>query len=346
MRESTARGLHRRAYECSILKANVVPTVFLPNCNKLQVVGEAATFVSGSTASELSAKLDGLTATGLVWIPGVAGTEAKSLLELQPTIEWLHSFSAGVDTLVPHLDSGRQVATTNGRGAFSSSLAEYVFAGALHFNKQLSRSERNLRLKKWDQFTMPVLRGKTMGFVGYGHIAKETAKLARAFGMRVIACRRSLERDPDVDAIYSPEDRLTLFLEADFVVCSLPGTAETRDFCGVAEFGAMKESAVFISIGRGAAVDEDALYAALRDNRIAGAALDVFKTEPLPRDSPLWELGSDKLVLTPHNADLTEDYFVLGWSVWRENFEALQRAKASAQTTIHWITPFDSARGY
>ena len=139
------------------------------------------------------------------------------------------------------------------------------------------------------------------------------------------------------DHVYGIEERARLFAESDFVVCALPGTAETADFCGAAEFGAMKETGVFISIGRGLAVDEAALAEALLAKRIAGAALDVFKVEPLPQESKLWEC--DNLVLTAHNADFTEDYFELGWSVWRANLDGIR-----AGTGV--VTPVSKTAGY
>ena len=152
---------------------------------------------------------------------------------------------------------------------------------------------KNQEAKRWDPFVMDVVAGKTVGFVGYGHIAQQTAVLCKALGMRIIACRRSSGGEDVVvpSQTYAPADRLKLFAEADYVVCSLPGTAATQDFCGAAEFGAMKSSGVFVSLGRGAAVDEDALVDVLQKGQIRGAALDVFKEEPLPASSPLWTIG-------------------------------------------------------
>ena len=117
----------------------------------------------------------------------------------------------------------------------------------------------------------------------------------------------------------------------------LPGTPETYDFCGAAELAAMKRSAIFISLGRGSVVDEDALADALSSGAIAGAALDVFKTEPLPKTSRLWHCQN--LLLTAHNADFTDDYFRLGWAVWKENLDALLADKPPA-------TPVDRLAGY
>jgi len=288
--------------------------------------------------------------SAIVWIsPG----NVKCLEELVTScpITWLHSFSAGVDHIGPFIKQylqGTDIVLTNGRGAFSNSLAEYVMAGALYFNKQWARSQENKRLKKWDKFVMPQLDGKTMGFVGFGHIAKVTAKIAKhGFNMKVIALRRNPNKDDHdglVETTFGYENKLELFKQSDFVVCVLPGTPETQDFVSKAEFAAMKSDSVFISIGRGAAVDEAALLDALNTGSIAGAALDVFKQEPMPPENPLWE--APNLHITAHNADLTHDYFELGWEIWRKNLDAFKSGKHARDGGAAMYTPVDKAAGY
>ena len=300
-----------------------------------------ATLINAATAQELQNKAEAIDA--LVWVPGVAAAEVTRAFEtLKP--QWVHSFPAGVDGLSGFLTSdelkARPVPVSNGKGAFSSSLAEYVIASIMHFTKQVPRCLTNQREKRWDPFVMDVVAGKTVGFVGYGHIAQQSAVLCKALGMRIIACRRS-EGGNDIVVpaqTYAPDQRLKLFEESDYVVCSLPGTAATKDFCGVDEFKAMKSTGVFVSLGRGAAVDEDALVDVLQKGQIRGAALDVFKEEPLPSSSPLWDLG-DKILITAHNADLTEDYFDLGWAVFADNYR-------SFVDEVPFKTPIDVSRGY
>jgi len=241
-----------------------------------------ATLIHASTADELKKKTETLDA--LVWVPGVAASEVTAAFDAcQP--RWVHSFPASVDGLSGFLASAslaaRPVPVTNGRGAFSSSLAEYALTAILYFTKQVPRCLGNARSQTWEPFVMDVVRGKTVGFVGYGHIAQATAALCKALGMRVVACRRSCGADDTVTVTYAPEDRLKLFAESDYVICFLPGTSATLNFCGAAEFGAMRPNAVFVSLGRGAAVDEDALADALKAGKLRGAALDVFKEEPL-----------------------------------------------------------------
>ena len=300
-----------------------------------------AELINAATAQELQAKASSIDA--LVWVPGVAAAEVTRAFEtLRP--QWVHSFPAGVDGLSGFLSSealqSRKVPVTNGKGAFSSSLAEYVITAIMHYTKQVPRCLTNQRDKKWDPFVMDVVAGKTVGFVGYGHIAQQSAVLCKALGMRVIACRRGQGGDDVVvpSQTYAPDQRLKLFEESDYVVCSLPGTAQTLNFCGAQEFGAMKSTGVFVSLGRGAAVDEDALVDVLSKGQIRGAALDVFKEEPLPSTSPLWDLG-DRILITAHNADLTEDYFDLGWAVFADNY----RSFASGEPLS---TLIDVSRGY
>jgi len=171
---------------------------------------------------------------------------------------------------------------------------------------------------------MNTLRGKIIGMVGFGDIGVEVAKKAKiGFEMRVIALRRDPSKgDADglAEKVFAYKERLDFFRRADFVVCSLPGTDDTINFCGEDEFNAMKSSATFVSIGRGTAVCESALYNALRSGSIANAALDVFQNEPLPRDSPLW--GLHNLLITAHNAHYTCPRFSQAYEVWRKNYIA------------------------
>lgn len=259
-----------------------------------------------------------------------AGGNAALISELWPLcpkVKWVHSLAAGVETVVPLLNSlprGPETPLTNAKGAFSRSLAEYSLMAMLHFNKQLPRLQANREGKKWERFTMNELAGQTVGFVGFGDIAQATARACKAFGMRIVALRNSRGAQSDLtDAVYysdSAADRLEVFRQSDHVICSLPGGAATAKFCGKDEFAAMKPSGVFLSIGRGTCVDEEALVAALTENRIAGAALDVFAVEPLPADSGLWTCPN--LILSPHNADLTVTYIKQTWDVFLEKLTA------------------------
>lgn len=243
-----------------------------------------ANFVIGHDAASLDPHLLPL-AEALLVLPydQAAVTGAGELLRggRLPKVRWVHCYTAGVDKLSgfmsgPLAEAGLPL--SNGRGAFSSSLAEYAMMAALHFNKQVPRCQANRAGKQWEKFQMPVLRGQTLGLLGFGDIAKHTATLARAFGMRVIALRRNAGTiDPDsalLDLTLGPyqgpileSHKRALLEQSDLVVSTLPGTPESHHFMSREEFGIMKPGATFVSVGRGSVVDEAALAAALGSPR-------------------------------------------------------------------------------
>mmetsp|Transcript_8134 Transcript_8134/g.15089 ORF Transcript_8134/g.15089 Transcript_8134/m.15089 type:complete len:364 (+) Transcript_8134:40-1131(+) len=296
-------------------------------------------FVLGNSEADFPADIRQELKAFIYVIPGSLDT-LKAVWQASDGAEWVHSFYTGIDALKPFTSTSLRDGQilTNARGAYSESLAEWSLTSCLYFNKQIQRVQANKGKKHWDKFVMGSLYGKTIGFVGFGHIAQTTAKLARAFGMNVVALRNNPDLlSPLADEVYGFEKRFEMLGKCDFVVCSLPGTEQTDKFMGQDEFEAMQPSAVFISIGRGIAVDEDALNRALDSKSIAGAALDVFRTEPLPVTSALWD--RENVLLTAHNADYTEDYFRRGWEVWMENFEAYTNKQPL-------VTPVDYVAGY
>lgn len=267
-----------------------------------------------------------------------------------PKLKWVHSMAAGVDTLVPvmnNLPGGPEMPLTNAKGAFSRSLGEYCIAAMMHFNKQIPRLQSNKDGKIWDKFIMGELHGLTVGFIGFGDIAQTTARLCKAFGMRVMALRntRGLPGNDLADVVCYASDakdgtaKEEVFRHSDFVICSLPGGSGTYHACGAAEFMVMKPSSVFVSIGRGSCVDEAALVETLQQKKIAGAALDVFETEPLPAKSPLWEL--DNVLLSPHNADLTSTYMKMTFDVFMEKITTFTSSGVSGFDAM-----VDKKKGY
>lgn len=263
----------------------------------------------------------------IMWVPPARLETMMSVFdEYKDQIKWVHCFWTGVDSMKEFTDSRLidrpDIPLTNGKDAFSSSLAEYALLAALHFNKQVPRLQANRLDKKWERFPMSVLRGKVLGIIGFGDIAKATARLAKAFGMNVLVLRRDISQGGegvvDDSSVFGFDGRFDLLQQSDFVVSVLPETSSTTNFCGKEEFAAMKPSSVFISLGRGTTVDEDALYDVLRTGRIRGAAVDVFHTEPLPATSPLWDL--DNILISSHNADFTDDFYSLGYEVWQQNY--------------------------
>jgi phosphoglycerate dehydrogenase-like enzyme len=243
-------------------------------------------------------------------------------------LQWVHSLSAGLEnSLFPELVAS-PLPMTNSRGVFARSLAEWVITGCLYFDKFLPRLMAQKAASEWKAFDIEELHGKTMGIVGYGKIGQLSAARARAFGMKVIALRKRPELsagDPNIDATYTPDRLQDLMAESDFVVCAAPLTPDTEGLISAPMISAMKPTSVFINVGRGAVVDEAALIAALQEKRIRGAALDVFTTEPLPKDSPLWNL--ENVLISPHCADHTATWLYEAMDFFIANFERFAKGE-------------------
>mmetsp|Transcript_44105 Transcript_44105/g.93889 ORF Transcript_44105/g.93889 Transcript_44105/m.93889 type:complete len:445 (+) Transcript_44105:102-1436(+) len=235
------------------------------------------------------------------------------ILHKFPSIEWIHVRSAGIDFLesdeLPGITKRRIM--TNAKGQFSSSLAEYVMMACSYFAKNIPMLLEQKGAKVWNDFDIEELRGKTMGIVGYGDIGRATARLASVYGMKVVALRRNPAKsklDPICDEVYGT-GKLSLqrlMSVSDYVVCSAPSTVETRGMVNADAFKASKKNQVFINLGRGPVVDENALVESLKNGTLRGAALDVFATEPLPKDHPFWNLQN--ILISPHNMDKTATF--------------------------------------
>jgi phosphoglycerate dehydrogenase-like enzyme len=219
-----------------------------------------------------------------------------------PRLRWIQLSSSGVGHLVERMGPGdRPIVVTNAAGVHATPLAEFVLFAMLYFAKRMPRVLADQRRHHWERFALDTLPGKTLGIVGFGHVDRAIARLARGAGLRIVAVRRTsaLSGSPDVDVVYPPAGLRTLLHESDYVVLIVPLTPETTGLLGKAELSAMKSGAVLINVGRGQLVDEPALVDALRSGHLGGAALDVFASEPLPASSPLWDLPN--VLVTPHS---------------------------------------------
>ncbi|HYK74296.1 MAG TPA: D-2-hydroxyacid dehydrogenase [Pseudoneobacillus sp.] len=228
-------------------------------------------------------------------------------LQEDSKLRWLQTWSAGVNNLpLAELESRRiQVTSANGVHAFP--ISETIFALMLALTRKIHTYVRNQQTKTWHHSGLKLeLHEKTVGIIGVGAIGKETAKLAKAFGMKVLGIRHSGVAEDFVDEMYTTENLNTILPQCDYVVVTLPLTKETYHLFGAEQFNLMKPSSFFINIGRGEIAVEEELIEALREGKIAGAGLDVFEKEPLPEDNPLWEL--ENVIITPHTAGSTEKY--------------------------------------
>ncbi len=230
----------------------------------------------------------------------------KDLNARTPKLKWLHLGTAGFDYLFGSGFLERGISITNSSGVAAIPVSERALEMIMSLAKERRALVKQQEEKAWKRMNPAELYGATVGIISLGRIGSEIAKRAKAFGMRVIGTRRTAagEKAENVEQVY-PISRLNdLLAESDYVVLTLPSTAETKKLIGEAQLKAMKKSAFLINVARGDVVDEQALIAALRDGTIAGAALDVFDKEPLPADSAFWELPN--VLISPHVAGYAE----------------------------------------
>lgn len=240
-------------------------------------------------------------------------------------LKWFHTFSAGVDSPAFQVIIDRGTILTNSSGASAPSIAQYVLAMMLYRSKPIEAWRTQQQRREWTQVPGSDLTGKTAGIIGTGAIGGEVARLAKAFNMRTIGARRSMRKPRYIDEL-TPSSRLEPLLSAsDFVVLACPLTAQTEGLIGEAELRQMKPTATLINVARGRVVREDALVRALQDGWIAGACLDVFATEPLPGDSPLWDMPN--VAVTPHNSGISPLNMERAMAVFVENLERLLTGK-------------------
>ncbi len=237
-------------------------------------------------------------------------------------LRWVHSPAAAVHQLVIPEIAASDVVVTNARAVHGPVVAEHAIAMVLALAKKLPQAMRFQARHAWAQQPLWVeqpapreISGATLGLIGVGSIGAEVARLASGLGMCVVAVREHPERAAEhVKRVYNSDRLDDMLTEADYVVIAAPLTPQTRAIINADRLAKMKPDACLINVARGALVDEPALTEALGMRRLAGAALDVFSTEPLPPDSTLWDL--DNVLITPHTAAVTE-------RLWNRHFELL-----------------------
>ncbi len=254
----------------------------------------------------------------------IIGRRVPADLSRVPRLRWLQVGSAGVDHLAADPPWAKSITVTNGRGVFAIPIGEYVSGAILRINQPTRRWEADQAAHAWpldDEPTASIVRGRTAVLVGYGSIGREVARQLAALGLRVIAVKPRPDvradssyrvpgtGDPDgsiPDRIVGVEALRDVAAEADYLVLTLPLTAESRHVIDAPVLAALPATAWLINVSRGALVDEDALLTALRGGRLAGAVLDVFSQEPLPPDHPLWD--APNVTITPHVSGATSRF--------------------------------------
>jgi phosphoglycerate dehydrogenase-like enzyme len=247
-------------------------------------------------------------------------------------LRWVQSPAVGVGSLMfPELLASDVVITT-ARGIRARAIAEHVLGVAIALARRLPDAFRAQAEHRWAQDELEsaairTLEGMRMGIVGLGAIGSEVARLGAAFGLSISAIRRRAGRPgpPGLQKIWPPDRLLDLLAESDLVVVAAPHTPETKHLIGSRELRAMKRGAFLINVSRGKLVDDAALIAALVDGHLAGAALDVFTSEPLDRDSPYWDLPN--VIVTPHTSGAMQDYWTPLVALFSENLRRFERGE-------------------
>lgn len=245
-----------------------------------------------------------LASADVLWDFPAVGSGTPGILEMAPKLSWVQTTSAGVGQLVKNLglvDSDVMVTTAS--GVHARPLAEFAFMALLSHVKELKRLQRDQQARRWDRFCTDELDGKTLAIIGPGRIGRQVAAIGKAFGMRVLALgsRGGEERlaELGVDAVFTRDQLHAMLGLADAIVLSCPHTPETENLVDAAAFAAMKPGVMLVNIARGQVVDEPAMIDALASGQVGFAALDVFATEPLPADSPLWTM--ENVLVSPHS---------------------------------------------
>lgn len=289
------------------------------------------------------------------WSPGDAAVAKADRLR------WIHAPSAGIGAYLTPAFRARAVTLTNSRGVHAVPIAEHVIGMLTALARRLKQAVVEQTTTGMDRERWGVgaeipeeLNGKTLGIFGYGAIGREVARRARAFGMRVIALRRRSRgvdewdpeflrtiglpvEEPALDAALGPDDWDRFLAESDAVVVAAALTPETEGRFDARALARMRPGSWIVNVARGKIVREDALIAALRDGPLAAAALDVFETEPLPRESPLYTL--DNVILTPHVSGLSRGFWPRAMSLFRANLDRDGRG-------LPLWNRVDPARGY
>lgn len=267
------------------------------------------------------------------------------LLDKFPSVEWVHTRSAGIDfissqNLFDKLNSA-DIQLTNAKGMFSSTLAEYCMLACSYFSKDLPRLMRNKNEANWEQYPVLELRGSTLGVVGFGDIGRASAKLAKAYGMKVLGLKRTVPEsfsDDCCDEIFDLSGLVDVVQRSDYILVSTPLTEQTRGLISKEVLSHCKKTAVIINVGRGPIIDEEALIKALESGAIKGAGLDVMTVEPLPKESKLWNLPN--ILLSPHNMDMTLTFMQESTEFFiNENLPRFVRE-------IELLNPVDKRAGY
>lgn len=261
------------------------------------------------------------------------------LLRDAPTLRWFQSHGVGVDGLLNEEIVNSDLILTNGASLHTVPMAEMVMALILAATKRLPEHAFDQQARRWGRLPKRELRGSTVGIVGMGRIGEEVGRLCAAFGARVLGLRRSppAEPPPGVERVFGADGLDQLLAASDYVVLTLALNPTSQGLLGRREIGLMKRTAILVNVARGDVIDETALTEALRDGRLGYACLDTFQKEPLPTDSPLYDLPN--VFITPHNSASSPHMEERVIELFLDNLGRFVRGE-------HLLNVVDKRRGY
>ena len=238
-------------------------------------------------------------------------THLTDLPDLAPNIKWIQATSAGIGQMVKRLEYDKRMPETiftTASGIHSQPLAEFCLMSMLMYSRGLTRMLEMQAQKHWERYAGTDLVGKTVVIIGMGNIGQRVTEIAKVFGMKVIGIKRTVS-DLDItgmqaDQIVPTTKMKDVLKQADYLILCMPHTTETEHMIGETELNLLPKDAILINIARGTVVDELALIKSLQDGHLGGASLDVFATEPLPEDSPLWSMSN--VLVSPHSGSTSE----------------------------------------
>lgn len=247
-------------------------------------------------------------------------------------LRWVQSLTTGTDAILKLKALKKSVLVTSTRGMHGPQMSELVFLHMLALSRDFPRMLANQKKGQWERWPQPLLWGKTVVIVGVGAISEALAPRCKAFGMNVVGVSSSGRQPAGFDRMFKRAQLAQAAALADFLVLIVPLSPETENLVNAEVINAMRPDAFLVNVARGGVLDEVALVAALRDKRLAGASLDVFRQQPLPSDHPLWR--EDRLIITPLVGGMSNIYLEQAYPIVRDNLRHFLAGQLSAMTNL------------
>ncbi len=257
---------------------------------------------------------------------------SDALVRAMPKLRYLCAMSAGLDRLETLTALKPEVRVTSGRGIHGPQMSELAFLSMIALSRDFPRMQSNQRRHAWERWPQKLIYSKTAVIAGIGPIAEELAARCKAFGMRLVGVSDARSEAPYFDAMMPRAQLTEAAALADFLIVLVPLTAKTRHMIDAQVLAAMKPTAVLINLARGPLIDEPALIARLKAGQLGGAALDVFETEPLPPDSPLWDMPN--VIITPRIGGMSDTYPEQVLPLLVHNLTAFAEGRLDAMTNV------------